>query len=134
MVGDQQRRELRLPHPHPHAEAGDARLGDLELGLTDAVAVADADLVVAESLDGEVLPERAVLEVVAAEELLPVPVGLDLVDEYGALLAAVPGQVALPVALDVEAADHPRPGHRALPDTRCARSGRATTRPSASRR
>ena len=109
VVGDQQRRELRLPHPHPHPEAGDARLGDLELRLTDPVAITDADLVVAESLDGEVLPERAVLQVVASEELLPVPVGLDLVDEYGALLAAVPGQVTLPVAVDVQAADQARP-------------------------
>ena len=44
------------------------------------------------------------------------PVGLDLVDEHGALLAAVPGQVALPVAVDVEPADHLRPVDRALPD------------------
>jgi hypothetical protein len=35
--------------------------------------------------------------------VLPVPVGVDLVDEHGALLAAVtPGEVALTVAVDVE--------------------------------
>ena len=88
----------------PDAVAGDARLGDLEDGGADPVAVADADLVVAEALDGEVLAELPVDEVAAAELALPVPVGLDLVDEHGALLAAVPGQVALAVAVDVEPA------------------------------
>ena len=72
----------------------------------DPVAVADADLVVAEPFDGEVLAELPVDEVVASKLVFPVPVGVHLVDEHGPLLAAVPGQVALPVALDVELA-HP---------------------------
>ena len=71
-----------------------------------------------EALDREVLPEGAVLEVVAFEELLPVPVRLDLVDEDGADLPTVPSQVALPVTVDVQPAHHPRPGDRALPDSR----------------
>ena len=116
VVGDEQRRHARLAEPHADAEAGDPRLGDLELGLADAVAVADAHLVVAEAVDGEVLAELAELEVVPAEVLLPVPVRLDLVDEHGALLAAVPVEVALAVAVDVEPAHHPRPVDRLLPD------------------
>ena len=115
VVGDQQRRQPRLAHPHADPETGHPRLGDLELRLTDPQPVADADLVVCETFDGEVLPERAALEVVTTEELLPVPVGLDLVDEHGALLPAVPCEVALPVAVDVEAPHHPRPVDRALP-------------------
>jgi hypothetical protein len=67
-------------------------LSDLELGLAGAVPVADADLVVREAVDGQVLPELAVAEVIPPEVLLPVPVGLDLVDQYGALLAAVARQ------------------------------------------
>ena len=77
---------------------------DLEDRGADPVAVADADLVVAQPLDGEVLAELAVDEVVAAELALPVAVGVELVDEHGPLLAAVPGQVALAVAVDVEPA------------------------------
>src|SRR5262245_32875947 len=87
VVSDQKGRKLWLPHAHPHPETGDARLGDLERGLADAIAVADAHLVVTEAVDGEVLPEGAVLEVVAAEVLLPVPVGVDLVDEHRPLLS-----------------------------------------------
>ena len=77
----------------------------LEGGGADPVAVADADLVVTESFDGEVLAELSVDEVVSAELAFPVPIGVDLVDEHGALLAAVPRQIALTVALDVELAD-----------------------------
>ena len=104
MVGDEQRRDARVVHADPDAVAGDARLGDLEDGGADPVAVADADLVVAQPVDGEVLAELPVDEVVAAELALPVAVGVELVDEDGALLAAVPGEVALAVAVDVEPA------------------------------
>ena len=36
--------------------------------------------------------------------LLPVAVGVELVDEDGSLLAAVPGEITLAVAVDVEPA------------------------------
>ena len=71
----------------------------------DLVAVADADLVIGESLHGEVLAELSVDEVVSSELALPVTIGVDLVDEHGTLLAAVPRQIALTVAFDVELAD-----------------------------
>ena len=109
-VGDEQRGDARVVHADPDAVAGDARLGDLEDGGADPVAVADADLVVAQPLDGEVLAELSVDEVVPAELALPVAVRVDLVDEHGALLAAVPGEVALAVAVDVEPAHAARAG------------------------
>ena len=59
VVGDEQRRHRRLVHPDADAVARHARLGDLEQRPADAVAVADADLVVGEALDGEVLAELA---------------------------------------------------------------------------
>ena len=100
----------------PDAVAGDARLGDLEDGGADPVAVADADLVVAQPVDGEVLAELPVDEVVSTELAFPVAVGVELVDEHGALLAAVPGEVALAVAVDVEPAHAARAGDRVLED------------------
>ena len=115
-MGDEQGRELGLAHPQADPEAGDPRLGDLELRRPDPVAVADADLLVAQVVDGEVVPELAVLEPVPAEELLPVAVGVELVDEHGALLAAVARQVALSVTVDVELAGHARPVDRTFPD------------------
>ena len=121
---------MRMPDP----VARDAWLGDLEHGVADPVAVADADLVVGEALDGEVLAELPVHEVVAAELALPVAVGVELVDEDGALLAAVAGEIALAVAVDVQPAHPARPADRAPCRPRCARSGPATARPAAGRR
>jgi hypothetical protein len=116
VVGDEERRKFGLAEPHADPEAGDPRLGDLELGLADAVPVADANVGVAEPVDGEVLPELAVFRQPAAEVGFPVAVGLDLVDEHGALLAAVPVQVTLPVVVDVQPAHKLRSGYRTLPD------------------
>jgi hypothetical protein len=61
---------------------------------------ADAHLAVLQSVDGTVLAELSVDDVVAAELLLLVAVGVDLIDEHGAGLTAVPPQVPL--------ARHPR--------------------------
>ena len=117
-VRDEQRRHPRLVHADSDAIARDPRLADLEQRRTDAVAVADADLVIGEPVDGEVLAELAVGEIVAIEKLLPVAVGLDLVDEHGTVDAAVAVQVALPVAVDVEATDPPPTLDGVLPDAR----------------
>ena len=95
-VGDEQGRDARVVHPDPDAVTGDAGLRDFEDGGADPVAVADADLVVAQSLDGEVLAELAVDEVGSSELAFPVAVGVDLVDEDGALLAAVPARSPWP--------------------------------------
>ena len=46
MLGDKQIGHFGLVEPHADPKAGDPRLGDLELGVADAVAVTDADLVV----------------------------------------------------------------------------------------
>ena len=50
---------------------GHPRLGALEEGAADPVAVADTDLVVGKPLDREVITELPVGEVVVAELLLP---------------------------------------------------------------
>jgi hypothetical protein len=42
-------------------------------------------------------------------------VGVDLIDEDGAVFTAMPGQVALPVAIDIEPPNHPRALDRVFP-------------------
>jgi hypothetical protein len=115
-VCDEQRGHARLVHPDAEAIARDPRLADLEQRRADLVAVTDADLVVRETLHGEVLAELPVGEIVAAEKLLPVAIGLDLVDEHRAVDATVPLQVALAIAVDVKAADRPATADGVLPD------------------
>src|SRR5262249_1820773 len=93
----EERRHARLVHADADAVARDARLGDLEHRATDLIAVADAHGVVGQAFDREVLAELAVDEVGALQMVLPVAIRLDLIDEHGALLAAVPGEVALAI-------------------------------------
>ncbi len=101
VVGDQEGGHPWFVHPDAHAEAGHAWLADFEDCLPDLVAVADAYLVVGEAFDREGLAELPVGEVIASEQLFPVPVGLDLVHEDGAVIAAVRGAICLVIAVDV---------------------------------
>jgi hypothetical protein len=55
-----------LVHAEAEAIAGDARLADFE-ERRRSVAIADADVVVGESFDGEVLTELPLGEVVSSE-------------------------------------------------------------------
>ncbi len=112
----QQRGHARLVHPDADAIAGDARLGDLEQGAADPVAIADKDAVVGQAFDREVLAELAVDEVAPSELLLPVAVGFDLVDEDRAALAAVAGEIALAVPVEIQPARAQTPRRRLLPD------------------
>jgi hypothetical protein len=117
-VRDEQRRNPRVVHADPDAVAGDPRLRDLEDRTADLVVVADADLVVAGSVDGEVLAELAGREVVAAELAFPVAVRIELVDEDCTLLAAMAGKVALAVSVDVQLAHPTRAGDGLLEHAR----------------
>jgi len=95
----EQRRHARLPHGHSDLETGDAWLRDLEQRLADPVPIADAYPFVGHPLDGEVLTEGPRRHRLAPQERLPVPVGVLLVDEHGAVLTAVPDQVRLLISL-----------------------------------
>ncbi|GHD65254.1 hypothetical protein GCM10010317_064910 [Streptomyces mirabilis] len=116
MVGHEQCRHPRLSHPQAHPVTGHPGLGDLEEGLSDAVAVPDADLVVRQAVDGEVLTELAGTQVVAPQLFRPEAVRVELVHQHRPLLTAVPAQISLPVPVDVQPSHHPRPGNRVLVD------------------
>ena len=64
LVGNQQAGHLRLTQANADPVAGDSRLRYLKHCPANAVAVADADLVVTKALDGQVLAELTVLEVI----------------------------------------------------------------------
>ena len=88
----------------------------------------------AQPFDREVLAELAVDEVVASELAFPVPIGVDLVDEHGPLLAAVAGEIALAVTLHVQLAAPARAGDGVLEDPGKDGLAPARARPSACRR
>ena len=117
-VSHKERSHARLVHPDPDPVARDPWLGDLEERRSDAISVADADFVVAESLDREVLAELAEGEVVAPHLALPVAVRVELVHVHGSVLASVALQITLAVAVHVQTPDGARPVDRLLPDSR----------------
>jgi hypothetical protein len=98
-AGCQQCRHPRLIHPNANAIAGNARLSDLEQCAADLITVADANGIVGQSFDREVLAELSVDEVGPLQLLLPVAIRFDLVDEGCPLLTPVAGQVALTVSV-----------------------------------
>ena len=120
VVGDEQRCHLRLVHADADPIASDARLRHFEHRAPDPVAIADAHLVVGQPIDGEILAElpkvRLAAQIAAAELGLPIAIGVDLVDKNRPLLAAVPRQIALTVAVDVETPRHAPALDGRLPD------------------
>jgi hypothetical protein len=85
-------------HANADAVARHPWLRYFKFSTTDAVSIADADLVIRKSLNGEVFSELAESKIVAAQKALPVVVRIHLVDEYGAVLPAV--------TIDIEFAHH----------------------------
>src|SRR5262249_45751997 len=66
--------------------------------------------------DGEVLAELPMNEIRPLQLLLPIVIRVNLVNEDGALLTAVPGRVALAVSVQVQAPDATAAGHPILPN------------------
>jgi len=91
-------------------------LGYLEQRIADAVSIADAHPIVGQAFHGEVFAELSVDEIAPLQLLLPVPIRFDLVNENGTLLTSVACQIALSVALYVEARNATPTTHRILPD------------------
>ena len=106
---DEQRGHAGLVHADADPVAGDAGLSHLEQRTADPVAVADAHLVVGQALDGEVLAELPIREVLAAELSLPVAVRGQLIHERRPLLTSVTGEVGLSITIHVEAPHHAPP-------------------------
>jgi len=100
----------------PTRIAGNARLRDLEQRAADLITVADAHGIVGQSFDRKVLAELSVNEVGPVQLLLPMAIRFDLVDEDGALLATVPGQVALTVSVEIQPGNAAAATHWILPD------------------
>ena len=72
--------------------------------------------VVRQAVDREILAELPVNEVVAAKLRLPIAIGIDLINEDGAMLPAMALQIALAVPVDVEPPRHATALHGRFPD------------------
>ncbi len=116
VMRDDQRGHLRVVHPDAEAIAGHPRLRHLEQRAADPVMIADAHLRVGQAVDREILAELAVNEVLAAKLSLPIIVGLNLINEDRAMLAAMAFEIALAIPVDVEPPRHATALHGRFPD------------------
>jgi hypothetical protein len=91
-------------------------LADFDDRAADPEPVADTDLFVRESFDGEVLAETAVDEIRPAKIVLPVAVGSELIDHNGPLLSAVARKIGLPVPSQVQPSREDSPRFRPFPN------------------
>jgi hypothetical protein len=90
-------------------------LGDLEHCAADLIPIADADDIVRQSFDREILAELPVDEIRPLQLLLPVAIRFDLVDEDGSLLTSVAVEIALTIADQIQPADATAAMHRSFP-------------------
>jgi hypothetical protein len=96
-VRHQQRSHPALADAHACAITGNTGLGYLEDRLPDPISVPDADLIVRQPFDGQILTQKPGHQVVATQFLGPVTVWIELIHEDGAVLSAVAREVALAV-------------------------------------
>src|SRR5579863_3383160 len=106
----------RFIHANADSVAGDARLSHFKDRITNAIAIANADLAIREFLNGEVFSELAEYEVFAPKKAFPVVVGIHLINKNGAMLPAVSGEIGLRITIDIELAHHSPSRNRSFPD------------------
>ncbi len=106
----------RIAHSDAHAVARHARLGHLEERAANPVAIANAHFVISQAVDRKIFAELPESKIVPAEIGFPVAIGVRLIHHHGAMFSAVSGQIALPVAIYIQAPDHLSSRHGLFPD------------------
>src|ERR1700722_12210364 len=106
----------RFIHANSDAEARYARLCHFKYRITNAIAIANADLAIGKLLNGEVFSELAEDEVLTSEKAFPVVIGVHLINKNGALLSTMTGEIGLGVANKIELAHHLSPLNWIFPD------------------
>ena len=117
LMRNEQRGHLRIAHPYADAIASDPRLRHFEQRVANSIAIANADFVIGEAIDGQVFSKLTVLEVLPIKVVFPVSVGFELIHHHRPVLSTMSSEVPLSVSIDIEAARHHPSGHRPLPDS-----------------
>jgi len=106
----------RFIHANTDAVARHAWLRYFKYRTTDAVLISDANFVIRKPLNCEVFSELSRDKVITSEKVLPVVIGVQLINKNRAVLPAVTGEVGLRITIDIELADHSPSGNRRFPD------------------
>jgi hypothetical protein len=84
----------------------------------DSIAVADTHFIVGQSLNRKIFAELPEREILTAQLTFPVLVGIDLIDQNCSVLAAMPGEIALGVTVDIQPPDQASALNRVFPHAR----------------
>jgi hypothetical protein len=77
-------------------------LRDLKYRTADSVPVSDADLIVRQTIDSEILSELSELKIITPEFALPISIRLDLIDHHGTLFATMTLKICLAIAIKIQ--------------------------------
>jgi hypothetical protein len=117
-MGNEQCGHARFVRAHTDAVTSNAGLRHFEESGSDPEAIANADLVIGQTFDREVFSKLTPGEVASPKLFFPVTIRLDLINEDGTVFPAMTAQVALPIAIDVEATHNAPALNGTFPDTR----------------
>ena len=106
----------RFIHANADPKARHAWLRYFKYRTTNAVSIADADLIIRKSLNSEVLSELAEGKVITSEKAFPIVIRVHLINKNGALLPTVAREIGLSVTIDIELAHHSPSRNRGFPD------------------
>jgi hypothetical protein len=86
-----------------------------EQRAADSVTISYAHLPIRQALDREILPELSIGKIVSTELVLPISIGIHLINENRPVFATMACEVPLPIAIDVEPTHQARASDRLLP-------------------
>jgi hypothetical protein len=113
---DKQGWHLRIVHSNPEPVAGDARLCHLKDRAANPVPVSDTDLIIRKTFNSEILSELPVLEVVPAEDVLPISIGVELICHHGAVFTTMALEIPLAIAIQIQSPGKDTVGHGTFRD------------------
>jgi hypothetical protein len=97
-------------------------LRDLEQGAADLKTIANANGIVGQPFNGEVLAELSVNEVGPLQLLRPVAIGFELVNEDGSLLTPMAAEICLTISVQIQPSHPAAAMDRTFPDCGAHRS------------
>lgn len=91
-------------------------LSHFKHGSANPVPVPNADLIVGQTLNGEILTKLSVREVMSAEFPFPILIGLELINHDSTVFAAMALEIALGIAVEIEPSGEDTARDRTFPD------------------
>jgi hypothetical protein len=111
----QKSRKLGAAHSQTDFKTGDAWLRNLEHSRADPILIADANFVISQAINREILSKLTVFEPFPIENLVPIMIGRYLIHQYRSHLSPVPNDVRDRISIKPKTTSLYRPALWAFP-------------------